>query len=432
MKKILTLFILLSLTLWANAQKKINVFGHLLVTAGPAAAAQPVTVYFSSDTVGGAEFYHGEHKVMTDANGAYQAGFLVPEGINSGWIQSVISDCNGNTVSESDTYNGAPFHTIDLVYCNYTDSVTDPDSTGNGGGDSIYTIQGYVFGGDSSGTNYQYRVFLFASNPDSSSYVDSVDASGNYFVFPNPPAGSYYLKGMVIPGTDNPDNFLPTYGQQAISWQDAQLIHTPYNAEQFQYIFLLRGDENTGDGNIGGNLSYSGSSAPIANAEIVLLNQANQAIAYARTDQSGHYQFGQVNSGDYKIAVEIVGITSEIHQAQVSTALLNVTNKDFVLIGKTARLAGANGIADKVIVGRRVAVAPNPVGDNTRLEIQSTQAIVATVSVKNISGAEVMTSEVNLEKGSNSINLSTVHLVTGVYLLLVKTGQQVETLRFVK
>jgi hypothetical protein len=85
------------------------------------------------------------------------------------------------------------------------------------------------------------------------------------------------------------------------------------------------------------------------------------------------------------------------------------------------------------ITARSIAVAPNPFVNSLNLTIGSTKSENASLSIMDMSGRQVYTRSVSLQKGYNRFSLNDMkNLRTGSYFLRLVTSEGVQTIRLIR
>jgi PKD repeat protein len=110
------------------------------------------------------------------------------------------------------------------------------------------------------------------------------------------------------------------------------------------------------------------------------------------------------------------------------------------------RVASSGGISSVTILGTNVGideeeeisnmnivVAPNPVTDQTTLNIESLKSGKITLTITSVLGQMISNESLNLSEGKNSIRLSTENLTSGIYFLsLSQKDKLIKTIKLVK
>lgn len=88
---------------------------------------------------------------------------------------------------------------------------------------------------------------------------------------------------------------------------------------------------------------------------------------------------------------------------------------------------------DNNITGRSISVAPNPFVNSLTVTIGSLKTEQASISVMDVSGRQVYTKSINLQRGMNRITLNEIsNLRTGSYYLRLVTSEGVQSIRLIR
>ena len=184
-------------------------------------------------------------------------------------------------------------------------------------------INGYVYG-DSlapiSGIVYAYSIE--ANNGNAFVLADSsLIGQYGYYSMSGLNDGAYLLKAVLTPGTDQADDFIPTYHYYSPTWETANAHILPNWLTVTTDIFLLPSTDFNGGGVIGGfitdpnhlvageNEEHRGLDG-LNNIEVLLSNAEGQPLNYAITLQDGSFRFTGLPWGTYRVRFDIPGLTS--------------------------------------------------------------------------------------------------------------------------
>ncbi len=87
------------------------------------------------------------------------------------------------------------------------------------------------------------------------------------------------------------------------------------------------------------------------------------------------------------------------------------------------------GIADNTL--QSMSIYPNPATTNAMLAVSTTESANATVTIFNLMGQMVYSSNVGLNEGNNLININVSDLRAGVYMVNVKTNKGTSTQKLI-
>lgn len=421
--------------------------GVLLAFAAPIGQAPFTYVWDNGETGQAIEITEsGTYCVtVTDANGceAFACQTFDLEGCSVsvesdqiGWLYALTNGANPheflwNTGETSMYINpGVPGEycvtVTDAVGCVAEDCITISEE------DAIYDIEGAVWVHDSIiEENVLARVYLITlSAAGLLEAVDSTDVdlflgSGN-FAFTDLAPGDYRLKAAMLPGSTYYAEYLPTYYDTVLWWNEATTVAVPTISYNFVPIEMIPGVNPGGPGFIGGlvtdgaNFLPNGDTRmqgePIANVSVLLLDKFDQPITHTVTDENGAFGFPELAYGTYHVYVEMLNMEQLFAEVTISANQPSINNIEFeieeVVISST-----------ESVEAQSIQVFPNPVRET--LHLVTKQEIEAIV-IMDISGRVVYS-----RKGNTSeIDLSSLN--TGWYHLQIQTNRDVVSQAIIK
>lgn len=310
---------------------------------------------------------------------------------------------------------------------------------------STVSMRGWVFTYDNVQKRYNGAkgavVYLIEKCPDpvNNSYtlslIDTVltDTSGMYqYQYPSISQGCELLvKAAFLPSSPDYKKYLPSYNAyrsilissslSSLKWSGA--VHVlPFWGVSNSSVVLQAGNNPGGPAFIGGSVLQGAnkSTAPgdPLKARIILLTDMNDnPVDYTYSDASGQFGFN-VPYGSYKLFGDAWGkdnpaliVNVDANHAHVSNIRFHENSKEFK--GEfTTGIAGINGKMAEL------SLYPNPVTD--RVFINGSEQIDGekTIVMTNVSGKVLFT---NTYEGHKKIQISTVDLAPGIYLVHLKT-----------
>jgi PKD repeat protein len=276
-------------------------------------------------------------------------------------------------------------------------------------------------------------VYLIKYNPNDSTLtaVDSVytmDSSGYaYYYFGNVPAGDYLIKAALTSASTNFSNCLPTYYGDVLFWNLATTV-TLSNQNPYGYadIYMISGTNPGGPGFIGGKTSKGANilalnpGDPIANVEILLLDQFDNPISYSYSKPTGDFGFNSLAYGTYKVYAEIPGKITSPATVTIDAQHPSVNSIKIVINEKSIKTSIQYHISNSLSnVGN---IYPNPVQEKLNLDVNMKKPAEMNVQIINNLGQVIKSTTANLKSGRNTISVDTRNLPQGMYNLNIKSS----------
>lgn len=290
---------------------------------------------------------------------------------------------------------------------------------------------------DSTFTNstVSFKVWLIEESYDSTAMsailtaVDSLTTPAQYYwanyQFNNVPAGIYYTKARVAPGTTNP-GLVPTYHQSSAIWSSATAINHTGGSSIYKHINMIAGTATTGPGFIGGNVSQGagkGTNAGIANLSILLRDANDNVIASTYTDANGDYSFGSIASGAYTIYPEEMNYqTTPSASLMIGSGVNTYNSIDFEKNSNSIK-PKTTGVKD--VENTIFSIYPNPTKGQVNINWKNGITGDVQILVTDIAGRTIYNQNVTTAQ-STQLDLSKLN--QGIYFIKVNTvkGQYTE------
>lgn len=309
-----------------------------------------------------------------------------------------------------------------------------------------YTLLGYVVLEDSTQTEDLDGIAeLFSLDPSTGDWnlAATVSLQNNpndwtaSYDFGTQPEGEYLIKVTLTPGSQYADEYLPTYYESSINWNEANVIILPNVWNGFLIIMNDGQNLTPGDGNINGIVTEGdGFTAndddrggdPRPNTSVLLFDENEEVITHAKTDELGRYSFANLPLGTYKVQVEIVGEEQAERWVDLTAANPTSNGNDFevtpagIVLSLEELLAGANSLA----------VSPNPTSGQLKLALDAKANFEATIKLSRLDGTTVIVENQQVAMGQQAIDFDMTTVPTGLYLLQLTTGKGVATAKIVK
>jgi len=305
--------------------------------------------------------------------------------------------------------------------------------------DSISTGGGWI----NNGVN-TFKVYLIEHDVtagtltaiDSQLVTSTPNNWGGLYSFSGVADGDYLLKAAAEVGSDQYDNYLPTYFVDVLYWDEATTITVPGNAGTLYSIDMVSGTNSGGPGFIGGliidganfapgQVEIRGDGDPLENVSILLLTDNDMPITHTVSDAQGEFEFPNLAWGTYKVVVEVLGKEKGIKFITIGadnpTGQINFeVNETFV-----------TKIEDVLNVAS-LKVFPNPVDENMNIQIEIRQNTNLNISVNNLLGKTIFTENKDLQEGIQTMNINLKNLPSGIYFLNLSDGQEIISHKIMK
>ncbi len=308
-------------------------------------------------------------------------------------------------------------------------------------------ISGYVHLPDSTSSAFlpgTVELFYNSANvPDWQSLgtvnIQNTPAGLNYFSFgaQNAP-GQYILKATLSPNSTYAADYLPTYYESTVHWDEATIIPMPSNGTGFYHIILSDGQNlTTGTGEITGTVTEGDGftangegdrgGTPRPNTSVLLFDENELPITHTLTDDQGKYSFIGLPFGTYKLEVEIVGIEQVERWVTLSDNNPIANGNDFQVT--------ENGIVldlREILAGNGLEIMPNPTSGFLNLKLDASNNFRASIRLTRLDGTTVLVENHQVAKGNQRFSLDLSNLSAGFYILHVNTGNEVISAKVMK
>lgn len=286
-------------------------------------------------------------------------------------------------------------------------------------------IQGHVYAGNYPVSNGY--VILYQANNATMSYnvVDTLvlDTNG-YFMYqylnmpPQTPA--FLIKAVLMPGTPNYNQFVPTFYNHAFNWFAATPVFPSASSVYYNINMIQIPVTASGTFTLSGNVMVLGTkssgNSPISGVELILTEENDTPVKLAFSNTNGNFNFNNLQTGNYKLHVEIAGVNSTPYPISLSASNPNISN---ILITVSNNSAIITGVEDELNNKLSVSeIYPNPSSNEAFIEIKNRKAAKVEVNIYDITGQKVM-SEVYSVDGNKVINLNENNLANGIYTVKI-------------
>jgi|GEM_PF-2741466 len=312
------------------------------------------------------------------------------------YVTALYSDISGSIVCESANSDTAPAN------------ISDPD----------LIIGGNIFAGNvklDQGVAHAYY------NDDGNiSIASSVETDNlGYYFFLEYAEKDYYV--YTVPGANSlfADNFIPTYYGDVFHWENSPLIHLNQNMYN-QDINLVEISQlpGVGNGSINGivyNETKNYEELPANNVLMLLLNNDQECVSYAYTDNSGKYEFSNLDNGTYYLLCEIIGKQMAQNIYVIDGENQSYDNVNLVITSNQIVMGMEDDLPESIKYISEVF--PNPVTNKAQININSISNDSFKLSVFNITGQAVYSNTTILETGLNTLNIDVSEFSKGIMFM---------------
>jgi len=236
------------------------------------------------------------------------------------------------------------------------------------------------------------------------------DMFGNY-ILNNLPEGDYYILAYEFAS-------VPTYYPGVIDFQDAEFVSAIGYVTGIDFELIL--PESNGVYQVDGYV-YDHNNQPVANANVVILDEAEVVLSYAVTNSEGYYLVNGLPSGN------LTGLATKVLY-QSDTEAINVTTTgtaDFVIIPEATTGAPEDQVTPAAVT---LSNYPNPFNPETTISFGLTEAGYTTLNIYNIAGQKIATLvQDELSAGTHSITWdgttsNGANVASGMYFYRLQSG----------
>mgnify|MGYP002640069504 CR=1 FL=1 len=248
--------------------------------------------------------------------------------------------------------------------------------------------------------------------------------NGTYEFLEVCPLSHYFVK--VIP--PNMDDFLPTYYGDSPYWEEASIISTEESSiagidiKVSEFVSM-----NVGNSDVGGHIYYSESKGePVKNVDVILEYDSPddkvgyQAVALDRSDEFGLWQLGSLPNGNFRIKVEIPGLSMDTtYYVSIENENTMINDLDFYVDFDNGIFIDHTGL-EEMPINQSMRIYPNPSQlNNVWIESINQQVKIEKITIYLYSGQAVM----DLAPDQLKTRISTKSMSKGFYLVKIQTNK---------
>ncbi len=373
-----------------------------------------------NEVIFGLELYHEDNEIFLDGYNIYMNNmqynteiitdtlFNIPDpgpGTYSFEVSSVYVDSFDNFICES-IKEGPVEVTI-----------------GNG-----FTIGGNIIAGLGKLDYGRINMYQFVDNEIIHSYETALSDFG-YFFFTEINEGYYIIQAQPTAESSSFETHVPTYHGNQLHWEDVEASFFEQNSYNNDISLIEIAETATGTGLISGSVFEDNISreTPLNEALVFLLNSDNECVAFDYTNNAGEFVFGNLDTGTFKLLVEIAGksmnpipiVLNETNTEKTGINLIVTSDRIFLGIDDYIK-AGINHIGQ---------VFPNPARDIASIRMSMNEKSVIKIHVYDIRGQMMMKEKFMLEIGENILDFDVSRFNKGVYYISIIGNKQVITTR---
>jgi PKD repeat protein len=228
----------------------------------------------------------------------------------------------------------------------------------------------------------------------------------------------YYVQAELTEESEYFGQYLPTYHESALTWEEASPVMPMMNWPANIYM-IPAGQMESGAGVISGIVSELGTRGYMSDVEIVLMDPDKSPLIYLKSNEQGSFIFNDLAFGTYIIHAELMGI----HTVQAQVTLSADQPEAAVEVQVTGDQANVVfGMPEQKGVIENVSeIYPNPVNNNAKLDITVIEPVNLNITIFGQTGQMMDQQGVTLNSGSHNINLDISTLPVGLYLARITT-----------
>jgi hypothetical protein len=300
---------------------------------------------------------------------------------------------------------------------------------------AFYHMGGHAYAGYFPANNcIAYLYYVDTNDFTIPVYTVSVDTLG-YFGFWEVPSGNYYIKVQPRKTSELYGNMMPTYYGDVVFWEGATLIKHKETYWGYHVHFVEAIGIDSGEGNISGNVKYIellegiDYDLPAQGIDIYVFDASEQTLISHYSDLDGSFHFPEVALGTYWLYPEVTGLNQK--KIKVEVTVENPDVSDIEILLKPGGVDSVDFIQDFIAENALGLPYPNPATDLVYLDVESVGYHTATIDVFDLQGRMLLSREISLQNGSNTMGINTATLKSGIYFVRANVNGAVSQQRFI-
>jgi PKD repeat protein len=305
---------------------------------------------------------------------------------------------------------------------------------------AYFHIGGFVYAGnfpinnpEPTGDTAMVYLYRYHNNNSIVSMDTSVVIENGYYHALFLLESDYMIKFRLTDGSANATGYFPTYFGDKLKWQNTPVFSLADSSHYHVDVSLVKIPEHEGGaGTISGQVIYQDSGnvrLPAGNSEVLIFDDAGQAIRYVHSSDDGTFQCGNLAWGTYTLYAESTGmftapVTVTLSQENPGAygVQIDLTESDPTSVNEPAKYRD-----------QQLRAYPNPVQDNLFIVLKNRAGDNYNCKIFDPSGREILSQTITFDQaGVAKLNVS--KLPKGFFLIKVISGDGrfSETVKLVK
>lgn len=280
----------------------------------------------------------------------------------------------------------------------------------------VFLVGGNVITGAYKLDEGEVGIYRFDGGVITDEQNTEVDEIG-YYLFTEMVPSNYMMQARPGPLSTFYSSYCPTYTGDMIHWEDVST--TTINAHSYNNdIHLVEmATVNEGTGLISGAVFEDGtdSETPLADVQVMLLNQQGSCILLEYTNTEGAFSFDNLALQSYKILVEIPGKSMTPYTVYLGETDPEKTDIDLYVLSDEIVFSINDDLPEWIDFISEIY--PNPAKNNSAIKVRLDNTAEMQISLYDVSGMLMHQQNLLLNKGFNCINIDLHDLNSGIYFV---------------